>query len=334
MIKQHISELKDFVTILNFSFTHSGGAYPDTDFKFSLDRLMDYDYYEVRGYASVDLKCNNLNLRDFESHLKKIIRNIDDAVTSEIHTLENVKSEIKWLKEELYSFDGYFKGQKQYSEPIKTSGKNRDNSLEEHYVVEDKIVFLYQNELFDEIKLLGENYSKFKFNNIKIDYTITATEEQYINCLHYLLESLISSLENKKYMYTSTPQTPIISNTEKIKWNKSTTTLGYLLFLLDRDGYLELPRKNDDLEIQKMDTAKWINQSFIFDKGQMSLDSLRKRILSHDYEDDEDDEVFKDSKFHSETQKTKQQEDRTYLKEIFLKLERFIGKVEAVLNNH
>jgi hypothetical protein len=257
-----VTELSKFISTLNFTCTHTGGAYPDIALSYSLDRLMDLGIYEVKGYAKVEQKCNNLTLSEFESNLKKITRNIEDEVANNIHSLPKISTDIIRIKDDLFSYDGKFNGKIQTITTSKTIGKAKGNIIED-YPTQNNIITFYQYEIYKEIGSLDEKYQKFEFKNIKIDYHINATEEQYINCLQYLLDSLISSLENKKYMYTSIPQTQIVTNTEKIQWIESDLLLGYLINRLENSEMIILPKiDTDKLDLKK--SAKLLFNAFKF----------------------------------------------------------------------
>lgn len=263
MTNEYITELSEFVSQLTFSKTYSGGAYPDMELSYTVERLIDLEVYELNGYASVEQKCNDKLLPEFESHLKTITRNIDDSVISEIHNLPRIISEIVKIKESIFSYDGNYTGEKKYAEPFQIIGKVENNAIEYAKVDRNEIIQFYQCELFNEVRLIAVENNKFKPNNIKIDYHINATEEQYINCLQYLLDSLISSLENKKYMYTSVPQTQIVTNTEKIQWIESDLLLGYLINRLENSEMIILPKiDTDKLDLKK--SAKLLFNAFKF----------------------------------------------------------------------
>lgn len=272
---ERVTELSKFLSTLNFTCTHTGGAYPDIALSYSLDRLMDLGIYEVEGYAKVEQMCNDLTLSEFESNLKKITRNIEDEVANNIHSLPKISTDIIRIKDDLFSYDGMFKGKTRRITTSKTFGKAKGNIIEDYPTKNDIIIF-YQYELYKEIGSLDEKYQKFEFKNIKIDYSISATEEQYINCLKYLLDSLISSLENKKYMYTSPPQTPIISINEKIKWNKNQNALAYLISNLHEEKYIKLPSNGDEIHYSR--AVELILNTFSFNKEKVNIDRFTREF--------------------------------------------------------
>jgi hypothetical protein len=276
MNENNIKEFSDFVSNLNFTYTHSGGIDLLDDTKFIAQRMVDFGIYDIEGYASVKHFCNNLSLPEFEKRLKVYTRNIDDAVTENIKDLPNIISSISNLKNQIFNFEDKYDGKIIYIAPEMKVGKGHLETIESGCVSKEEIIGFYQLEVYAELKLLIGKSENFSINHVKINYSIDYTEEKYIQCIKYFLDSLLNSLENKKYMYTSTPQNPIISNTEKIKWNKNQNALAYLISNLHEAKYIKLPSNGDEIQYSK--AVELILNTFSFNKEKVNIDRFTREF--------------------------------------------------------
>jgi hypothetical protein len=281
MNENNIKEFSDFVSNLNFTYTHSGGIDLLDDANSIAQRMIDFDIYDVQGYASVKHFCNNLSLPEFEKRLKVYTRNIDDAVTENIKDLPTTIASISNLRKDIFNYENKYDGNIIYTAPEKKVGKGHVDTIEYDSVFDEEIIEFYQSEVYVELKkLIGKN-DKFTLDKVKINYQIDYPKDKYIQYIKYFIDTLLNSLENKKYLYTNEPSP--VSRYEKIKWNKTSTMMGYLFYLLHDESIIELPSDSNG-NLKSTETAKWLVDNFTFPKEKnntVKIDSLRKRLNEH-----------------------------------------------------
>jgi hypothetical protein len=172
MIENNIKDFSDFVSNLNFNYTHTGGLDLLDDAKATAQRMLDFGIYDVYGYASVKHFCNNLSLPEFEKQLKVYTRNIDDAVTENIKDLPNTIASISNLKSQIFNFENKYDGKIIYNAPQKKVGNGHIETIEVSSVYKEEIIGFYQLEVYAELKLLIGKSEKFSINHVKINYSI------------------------------------------------------------------------------------------------------------------------------------------------------------------
>ena len=279
MQEEKINNLKDFIINLKYNYTHKGGLEDTMTYENTADLISDSGA-PIYGSSSVILYCNDLLLPDFDRKLTFLTREIEDEIHNNIQNIPELLNSVERLYGDCFDSKEKYIPQKQFSTPYQGATINKSEMIIEVIPDQDEIVLFYSLEIFAQLRIYNKDIT---FKQIVMSYNLNASIEDYIECIRVTLKSLIETLDKKLNRYSKLPTSTIKEVTqghEKIKWNKTSTMMGYLFYMLHEENIIELPSDSFG-KLRSTETAKWLVDNFTFPKEKnntVKIDSLRKRL--------------------------------------------------------